>query len=190
MRRSTVGVFALAVATTVFGSAGQLVAAEHGGPCRGESQPNRRIEAHLVGAGSRTKPKIVLHIGSAANGAIEGKLVLGRGSERISLENWCRIWGAGGESDHDHDSAGDDGTVHEGMVHVLGTETRPDGTQRYIRVDIGAEEGGRIRVMTRSIGHDTKMGGGSDGHGWQSLTGEGWLRLSRMRIGQSGGMQG
>lgn len=160
-RSVVVGLVALVVASPT----GFASAEGEGGPCNGKTTPSQRIEAHLVGKASRIVPKVIMHVESNADGVITGELVFERGLDRVSVVNWCRLW-----------SGGEGGTAgHEGVVHVLGTETRRDGTQRLIRVDVKNSEGGEVRVRTRSLSHETE-------HGWTSLTGEGWLSLVRLRI--------
>lgn len=167
-RSVVVGLVALIVASPT----GFASAEGEGGPCNGKTTSSQRIEAHLVGKASRTSPKVIVHVESNADGVITGELVFERGRDRVLVGRWCRLW-SGGEGG----AAG-----HEGVVHVLGTETRRDGTQHLIRVDVTNSEGGEVRVRTRSLSHGGHSESVETEHGWTSLTGEGWLPLSRLRI--------
>lgn len=167
-RSVVVGLVALIVASpTGFASAEGA-----GGPCNGNTTPLQRIEAHLIGKASRTAPKVIVHVESNADGVITGELVFERGRDRVLVERWCRLWSGGNEGE----------SSHEGVVHLLGTDTQRDGTQRLVRVDVKSSEGGKVRVRTRSLSHGGHSESVESEHGWTSLTGEGWLPLSRLRI--------
>lgn len=163
------------VALIVAGPTGSAHAEHVGGPCNGQSLPLRRIEAHIVGRESRLAPKVVVHVESDESGAVVGKLILERGTERVSVVDWCRVWAGGEEGE----------SSHSGVLHLLGTAVARNGSQRLIRVDVMPNEGGKIRVRSRSVVADTHVDSGQDGHGWISLTGEGWLALSRLRLGDA-----
>lgn len=161
------------VALSVISPAGLVRAAMDGGPCNGESSPSRRVEAHLVGRESHSALKVVFRAGADASGTVSGKLIVERGSERLTVVEWCRLWVGG-----DHGGAG-----HEGAVHVLGIEKLQLGPPRMIRVDVMTDEGGRLRVRARKAAEEKNVGASVEsGHGWIPLTGEGWLQLTRLRI--------
>ena len=158
-----------------------------GGPCMGESLGGRRVDALLVGKPSTRSTKLVVHLATTSGGDVSGTLVLGRGEHPLEVTSWCRLW-EGGEGESSH---GD-------VTHAIGEAVFPDGVRRYVRVDVTASEGGRARVRTKSIsggGHESGHSSagettehGDSGHGgWTSLTGEGWLSLTRARIGSTGG---
>lgn len=160
------------VALVAVGPTGFTRAESIGGPCNGESSPSRRIEAHVVGRDSRNGMKIVLHVESDQSGSVAGKLIFERGGLRFSIADWCRLW-VGGERS---------GASHEGVVHVLGTQKLSDGASRLIRIDVMSGEGGRVRVRSRSGGTHESLAASESEHGWTSLTGEGWLQLTRLRM--------
>lgn len=184
---NTRGALAVFVATAaVATSTANVGAAGEGGPCRGRTVASRRVDALLVGGRSGNSTKLIVHLSTTSEGMVGGTLVLGRGSSRLEVTTWCRLW-EGSEGDGDH---GD-------MAHAIGEAVFPDGVKRYVRVDVASDSGGRARIRTKAMsggGHDG--GHSTDGHqasehddeghgGWQSLTGEGWLSLTKARIGST-----
>lgn len=162
------------VALVATGPTGLVRAETIGGPCNGESSPSRRIEAHVVGREIHEAAKVVVQVRTDNASEVTGKLVFERADARVSVESWCRLWG------------GDDGdSGHTGVVHVLGIEILDDGTQRYIRVDLSQEDGGRVRLMTRAMTHGGHGVSADSEQGWRSMMGDGWVRLTRLRIGSS-----
>lgn len=148
-----------------------------GGPCEGASAPSHAIAAHVVGREAQRSVKVIAHFESDSNRQVMGELIVGQGSKRIEVTNWCRMW-VGGKNAEESD-----------VVHVLGTSVDSLGREMYVQVDMRSSEGGRIRVRTRAISqHDDNHQMTSvveDEHGgWKSLTGEGWLSLSRFRVRQ------
>jgi hypothetical protein len=166
--RSIVGLMAfVAVSPT-----GLASAEGHRGPCSGESSAQFGLAAHHVGGRARNAPKIIVHASSDERGDVVGKLVFERGGERLSMVDWCRMWGEGESSERD-----------EGVVHLLGVRSSMDGSNWFIRVDVKQSEGGRIRVMKRSADSGGHVSANESSHGWQSMTGEGWLDANRVQIG-------
>lgn len=158
-----------------------------GGPCAGESLGGRRVDALLVGKPSTRSTKLVVHLFTTSDGAVSGSLVLGRGAERLEVTTWCRLW-EGGEGEGSHSD----------VTHAIGEAMFPDGVRRYVRVDVTGSEGGRARVRTRNMsggghesGHSSTIDASEDDDsahgGWTSMTGEGWLTLTRARIGMTEG---
>lgn len=161
------------LATFVVAGPTALASAEgHGGPCNGESSPRLGLAAHHVGAGARNAPRVIVHASSNERGDVVGKLVFERGDERMSMSDWCRMWGEG-----------ESGEREEGVVHLLGLRRSRDGSEWFVRVDVKQSEGGRIRVMTRPVDSGGHASANEPSHGWQSMTGEGWLDANRVRIG-------
>lgn len=183
MRRAIVPVL---VAAAIVATSTEGVGAK-GGPCSGESLGGRRVDAMLVGKPSVQSTKLIVHLATTPDGAVSGTLILGRGTERLEVTSWCRLW-EGGEGE----------SAHSDVVHAIGEATFSDGIRRYVRVDVTGSEGGRVRVRTKNIsggGHDSGHSSTSEttehddsGHGgWTALTGKGWLPLTRARIGSTEG---
>ncbi len=172
---------ACAVAGVVMVATTGVASAEHiSGPCGGASAPSHQVLAHVVGRQAQKTTKVVALVESDNDGRVSGELVVGRGPSQVLVNEWCRIWSGGSSSAED-----------SGVVHVLGTVTRPDGREAYVQLDIRPNEGGRIRVRTRPVtghgGHSSSAGESvseiEEGHGgWVSLTGEGWIPVTRVRI--------
>jgi hypothetical protein len=168
VRRVTFGI--LAVAAALAATAVPPVSAAHtGGPCRGESTANWRMDVLLVGRQSMTDTKLVVHLQSAADGSVSGELILGRGEQRMYVHSWCRLWGEDDES-----------------VHAIGVRTLPDGARELVRIDVSTGEGLRARVRTRPESHESGHGSVAEHAGWQTVTGEGWLTPTRARVGSTG----
>lgn len=176
----------LVVAAAIVGTSSEGVGAK-GGPCSGESLGGRRVDALLVGKPSTRSTKLVVHLSTTPDGTVSGSLVLGRGAERLEVTTWCRLW-QGGEGE----------SSHSDVTHAIGEAMFPDGVSRYVRVDVTDSEGGRARVRTRNMsggGHESDHSATSDASehddsahgGWTSITGEGWLALTRARIGMTEG---
>ncbi len=146
------------------------------GPCRGASAPLQSVLAHVVGRQARQSIKVVAHLESDVEGVVSGELKVGQGTQELVVTEWCRLW-AGGSG------AGAGGEDEAGVVHVLGAAMDTSGNEKLVRVDVNPEEGGRVRVRTRLLAHDGSRTEPADEHGgWVSLTGEGWLNATRVRI--------
>lgn len=168
MRRTTSGILAVAAALAAT-AVPPVSAATTGGPCRGESTANWRMDVLLVGRKSASDTKLIAHIQSAADGSASGELILGRGEQRMYVDSWCRLWGEGDES-----------------VHAIGVRTLPDGARELVRIDVSTDEGVKARVRTRPESHETGHESGLDHAGWRTVTGEEWLTPTRARIGATG----
>lgn len=149
-----------------------------GGPCEGASAPSHAIAAHVVGREAQRTIKVIAHFESDQNGQVMGELIVGQGAKRIEVTNWCRMW-VGGKNTED-----------SGVVHVLGTSVDALGRETYVQVDMRSSEGGRVRVRTRAMSqHDDDhhaVAAEEEHGGWKSLTGEGWLSATQIRIRQTG----
>lgn len=148
---------------------------EQGGPCGGASAPSQKVHVHVVGQKSRQSMKLIGHFESDYAGDVVGELIVGRGKDHLVVTNWCRVW-----TSHETTSG------HSSVLHVLGTVSSLDGRAMYVRVDLRSEEGGKVRVRVREkSGHDvhTAKDSATDEHGsWTSITGEGWLSTTRLRL--------
>lgn len=150
-----------------------------GGPCGGATAPSHVIAAHVVGREAQRTIKVIAHFESDQNGQVMGELIVGQGTKRIEVTNWCRMW-VGGKNAEDN-----------GVVHVLGTSVDAHGGETYVQVDVRTSEGGRVRVRTRAKSqhdddHQVASAEEEEHGGWKSLTGEGWLYVSRVRVRQAG----
>jgi hypothetical protein len=168
VRLSTWGILAAAAALAA-AAVPPVSAATTGGPCRGQTTANWRMDVLLVGRQSVSRTKLVAHIQSAADGSVSGELILGRGDQRMYVDSWCRLWGEGDEN-----------------VHAIGVRTLPDGARELVRIDVSTDEGVKARVRTRPELHESGHESGADHAGWQTVTGEGWLAPTRARIGATG----
>lgn len=149
------------------------VSISRGGPCGGASAPSQVLQAHVVGQKAKGTLKVVAHFESDSYGDVQGELILGQREQRIEVTNWCRIW-IGGKNAED-----------SGVIHVLGTSVDTIGREIYVQVDVRSSEGGRIRVRTRVLSQHTADIAAADEEehgGWKSLTGEGWLTTTRLRV--------
>lgn len=147
-----------------------------GGLCGGASAPSHQVHAHVVGANARNATKVIAHFESDTNGVVRGALIVGQGNLRLEVTSWCRMW-SGGKGGHD-----------AGVFHILGTTFDREGHEMFVQVDVRRSEGGRLRVRTRATSqHDdhSSVVIDEDHGGWQTLTGEGWLSASRLRIRQT-----
>lgn len=144
------------------------------GPCAGPSITSFSVAARLVGKGSHESPKVVLGVQTDAVGRSAGNLIVERGSERIIVKRWCRVWRS---------------QKPDGVVHALGDYVAPDGTQRSVRIDLRSGSPGALRVMTRRQAVDSHdaagLASGEAEHGWASLFGSGWTSVTQVRVGDS-----
>ena len=156
-------------------STSQAMSISRGGPCGGASAPSHAITAHVVGREAQRTLKVIAHFDSDQNGKVIGELIVGQGVKRIEVTNWCRIW-VGGKNAED-----------SGVIHVLGTSFDTIGRETYVQVDVRSSEGGRMRVRTRAMSqhddeHQVAPSAEEEHGGWKSLTGEGWLTTTRLRV--------
>lgn len=178
MRHAEYLLFAIALSSgslLVGSAASGAESGESSGPCGGASAPSLQVLAHVVGKSAKSTTKVIAHFESDIVGRVTGELAVGRGVARVEATSWCRLW-SGGKTEEE-----------SGVIHVLGTTTSADGVDMFLQVDIRSTDGGRIRVRTRRIsGHSEEHSATDDSHGgWVSLTGEGWLRLTRLRVAES-----
>ena len=169
------------------------VAAQHeGGMCNGRTDPNLVVIAHANGK-PEAVPKYILNVTTDELGQPSGTLVFGRGSERLIVEDFCRLWqhqegqipGGGGE-------CGDE-DIPEGatIVHAVGTSTLADGLPALVRTDVRAtEEGMFFRLRYRVQGEHEEEAGGEDGcedETWIRFPEEGWYHpLDQLRVHAAG----
>lgn len=141
------------------------------GPCGGASAPSQSVLAHVVGKQARATTKVIAHFESDAHGEVVGELIVGRGPAHLEVTTWCRIW-VGGKLPE-----------HVGVVHILGTSTTVNGANKLVQVDLLPSEGGRVRVRERKLSQHESIGADEEEHGgWVSVTGEGWLPVTRYKV--------
>lgn len=141
------------------------------GPCGGASASSHTVLAHVVGKQARATTKVIAHFESDSNGNVVGELIVGRGPSHLDVTKWCRIW-IGGKLPE-----------HVGVVHILGTATTENGAKKLVQVDLLPSEGGRVRVRERKLSQHEPTSSDDEEHaGWVSLTGEGWLPVTRYSV--------
>lgn len=191
--RTLLGVV-VAVAATGLLAVADASAAAPGlpGMCNGRSDPNVVVNAHANGT-----PKYIVNLSTDPAGHPTGVLILGKGRDRLYVEQFCRLWqhlpgqepGHGGEADEP------DGAT---IVHAVGIGTLRDGTQVLVRTDLrGADHGSffRVRYQPMGGGHDNAGdepavvddGHDHDDEGWIRVPAEGWLALDRLKVRVVGG---
>lgn len=177
-----IGSCLIAGALVFAGSPG--VSAAESGPCRGASAPLHTVQVHVVGrqAQRETGIKVVADLASDELGRVSGELVAGRGRQRLEVLSWCRLWSGGRGSGET-----------ESVLHVLGLAADASGDDRLVRLDLKPPEAEfdgswKVRVRVRPVDDEhahSSLATASDEHddgGWQSLTGEGWLAATRVRV--------
>ena len=178
-----IGVSAV-VGVMVFSAASHVSSAELG-PCRGASSPLHTVLVHVVGrqAQRETGIKVVGDLASDELGRVSGELVVGRGRQRLEVLSWCRLWSGGRENGET-----------AGVLHVLGVAADGSGGDQLVRLDLKSPEGDsngpwKVRVRVRPVQDDehahSSLATSTDEHddgGWESLTGEGWLAATRVRV--------
>ena len=173
--RAFVSLCALSIAMMMATPTVHAESDESGGPCEGASAPSQKVQVHVVGKQSRQTMKVIGNFESDVDGKLIGGLIVGQGALKLEVTNWCRIWI--GEKMSSEPSS---------VTHILGIATQSDGQEIYVRVDMRADEGGKVRVRTRATaGHDSHVGEtevDNEHGGWKSVTGEGWLSVSRLRL--------
>lgn len=148
---------------------------QRGGPCGGASAPSQKVQVHVVGKQARQTVKVIGHFESDVDGDVIGGLIVGQGALQLEVTNWCRIWTS------EKTSSGLDS-----VTHIVGTKTDADGREVFVRVDVRTDEGGKVRVRTRATsGHDSHVEASEadeEHGGWKSVTGEGWVSVTRLRL--------
>jgi hypothetical protein len=173
------------------------------GMCNGRSDANVSVNAHANGRPNGV-PKYILNIATDEEGNPYGVLILGRGRDRLIVEDFCRLWqhlpgqpvGPCGREE-------DIGVTN---VHAVGITMLPDGQEVLVRTDVREnDEGMFFRVRYRALedhgegeegeedgcedgeggcgdgggggGHD---GGGCEDDGWTRVPPEGWHPLRQL----------
>lgn len=170
----SLGVLALLMGVMPISSVSAEEEGHGSGPCGGASAPSQSVLAHVVGKQARATTKVIAHFESDSNGDVAGELIVGRGASHLEVTSWCRMWIGGRLPEH------------VGVVHILGTSTSADGGKKLVQVDLLPSEGGRVRVRARNLSQHESISSDEEEHGgWVSLTGEGWLPVTRYRIASS-----
>lgn len=148
---------------------------ERGGPCEGASAPSHKVQVHVVGKQAQQSIKVIGEFESDIRGAVTGELIVGRGKNQLIVTHWCRVW-----------TSKETSSGHSSVTHLLGVTTSADSREMYARVDLRSEEGGKVRVRVRDKAghdsHDVEVLEEDQHGGWESVTGEGWLSVTRLRI--------
>jgi hypothetical protein len=171
-----------------FMSTGTEAAQHEGGMCNGRTDPDLVVIAHANGRPGEV-PKYILNVTTDELGQPSGALVFGRGSERLLVDDFCRLWqhqegqppGGGGE-------CGDE-EIPEGatIVHAVGTSILSDGSPVLVRTDARATEEGmffRLRYRAQGAHHEVEAGGedGCEDDTWARFPAEGWYPLDQLRV--------
>lgn len=159
------------------------------GMCNGRTDPNVHINATANGPGAH---KYILNIWTDAAGTPRGRMILGQGADRITVDDWCRVWQhLPGQA---YGACGAD--IPEGAVtaHAVGIATY-GSQQLLVRTDLReTHEGMFFRVRYRTIGqhggdHDAEESGHEDGEEgcedetWTRIpSGEGWAVLNSLTV--------
>lgn len=166
------------------------------GMCNGRTDPNVVLTAHANGR-SNGVPKYILNLWTDSTGKPFGVLILGRGENRLIVEEWCRLWqhvpgqepeGGSGqcEADDHEGEVEDEGAT---IAHAVGIGRLRDGTKVLVRTDVrGTEEGMFFRVRYREMGaHHEEVStlaedDGCEDDSWTRVPLEGWAPLDQLRL--------
>ena len=187
------------IAIAGFASSGRSATAEEHalpGMCNGRNDANTVLIAHANGTAVEV-PKFILNLYTGPSGPPEGVLILGKGSTRLKVEEWCRLWqhrpgdepGGGGqceEGDEGHDPNAEGAQT----AHAVGIGWTA-GVEVLVRVDVRSnEEGMFFRVRYRPLAHEHEEvaiaehedDGGCEGGEWTRVPVEGWAPLDQMKL--------
>ena len=199
-------VAAAAVSLTVLVPAGGAGAEgpELPGMCNGvRNAPLMVLTAHANGS-----PKFVLNLETDSSGAASGVMVVGKGADRLRIDQFCRFWqhlpgmepGGGGHEPGEGHDPGDghvpgDEAEEATIAHAVGIGALGDGTRVLVRTDVrGNEEGNFFRVRFRAMGqhggeddHDAAAAEGDAGdthedEAWTMIPAEGWASLKMLKL--------
>ena len=177
--RSLIAACAFFLAISTSSMVVQAQSNERGGPCEGASAPSQKVQVHVVGKQARQSIKVIGDFESGSQGAVTGELIVGQGKNQLVVTNWCRVW-----------TSKETSSGHSSVTHLLGISTSVDGREMYAQVDLRSEEGGKVRVRTREIkshdSHEVEALAEDQHEGWKSITGEGWLAVTKLRIATLG----
>ena len=179
---------ATAASTTLLTAPVAVAAGETGLPemCSGRSDPSMTLNAHAYG-----DPKFVLNLETDPTGAPTGVLILGKGADRVYVDDLCRFWqhlpgqvpeGGGHEGEEMDETAT--------TAHAVGLGTLADGTRVLVRSDVRENDEGtffrvRYRVMGMHGGEETVSTTAEEGHdeeSWVRIPLEGWAPLDLMNL--------
>ena len=169
----------VAAASTTLLAAPSAVAAGDGGlpgMCSsGQPAPLTTLNAHANGT-----PKYLLNLETDAAGDPTGVLVVGRGADRLYVDDLCGFWQhqPGQVPGHDGEEVPEGATI----VHAVGIGTLRDGTRVLARTDVReTDEGTSFRVRYRPMG---QHGEGEDEgeESWTRVPVEGWAPLDLLNL--------
>ena len=167
------------------------------GMCNGRTDASVVINAHANGQPSLEVPKYILNISSDAEKNLSGTLIVGKGTERVLVEDWCRLWlhqpgdvpggGSGQCEDGDAHDPNDEGAIN---AHAVGIGWHM-GQQVLVRTDVRQSEGEIFfRVRWRAMGEHHEEGaiaaaeeeGGCEDEGWTRIPAEEWAALDQLIV--------
>jgi hypothetical protein len=183
---AVVGVLALA-ASLLIGPAPAAAEGPLPGMCSGRTDSDLVVVA--IANGGATHPKYVLSVVTDPVGSPTGTLVLGQGSERLEVTQWCRVWlhvpGTSGGGSCEDAEVRDDATT----AHAVGVGALRSGQIVTVRTDVRRTDEGiffRVRYRLPEEHHAetamTEHDDGCDG-GWQRIPVEGWSPLRQLHVG-------
>jgi hypothetical protein len=175
---------AAAVSTTMLAAPAAVAAGDTGlpGMCSGRSDPSMTLNAHARGS-----LKYILNLETDGSGAPTGVLILGRGADRVYVDDLCRFW----EHLPGQDPEGNGEDVDEGATtaHAVGLGSLTDGTRILVRTDVREnEEGAFFRVRYRVMGQHEEASGaegveeGHDDEAWTRVPADGWATLDMLHL--------
>ncbi len=181
---------AAAASTTLLAAPAAVAAGDAGRPgmCTGRSDPLTRLNAH-----ASVSPKFVLNVETDSAGLPTGVLILGRGADRVYVDDICRVWQH--LPGQEPDGAGEDVDETATTAHAVGLGALADGTPVLVRSDVRENADGtffrvRYRVMGPHAGGGTTEPGGQvdgsegehDDEAWTRVPLEGWAPLDGMNL--------
>ncbi len=153
--------------------------------CNAPSTPLLVINAHANGH-QGTVPKFILNVQTDRSGRATGTMILGKGSGRLMVTDWCRVW----QHDPNQPSGGDSGEPYPAgaiTAHALGLITTQSGTT-LVRADVRAYADGtavfrvRYRNWTSTDGQDATATGSEQEGGWTLVPAQGWFELDQFKL--------
>jgi len=169
----------VAAASTTLLAVPAAAAADDGlpGMCwAGRPAPLVTLNAHANGT-----PKYVLNLETDAAGDPTGVLIVGRGSQRLYVDDLCGFWQhqPGQEPGHGGEEVPEGATI----AHAVGIGTLRDGTRVLARTDVReTDEGMAFRVRYRPMGEHGEEEPGEDEESWTRVPAEGWAPLDLLKV--------
>lgn len=186
----------VSIAAMGFSSPGSPALAQESGlpgMCNGRHDANVLINAH-----ANRPDKYILNLETDAAGNPTGVLILGKGKDRLYVDDWCRVWQHLPGQPYPDTCEGETPTEGAITAHAVGL-TMKDGQQVLVRTDVrSTDEGQFFRVRYRTLeshegeddheggggggGHEDGEGGGCEDETWTKVPAEGWAPLNTMNV--------